>query len=47
MPRAGLTREKNAKLLALMDAIVDTRRMNLKFQTAMAQGMAKVITVTE
>ena len=46
MPRAGLTREKNAKLLALMDAIVDTRRTNLKFQTAMAQGMAKAVEAT-
>jgi class III poly(R)-hydroxyalkanoic acid synthase PhaE subunit len=46
MPRAGLTREKNAKLLRLMDAIVDVRRTNLKFQTAMAQGMTKAVEAT-
>jgi class III poly(R)-hydroxyalkanoic acid synthase PhaE subunit len=46
MPRAGLTREKNAKLLRLMDAIVDVRRTNLKFQTAMAQGMSKAVEAT-
>jgi class III poly(R)-hydroxyalkanoic acid synthase PhaE subunit len=46
MPRAGLTREKNAKLLRLMDATVDVRRTNLKFQTAMAQGMAKAVEAT-
>jgi class III poly(R)-hydroxyalkanoic acid synthase PhaE subunit len=43
MPRAGLTREKNAKLLRLMDAVVDVRKTNLKFQTAMAQGMTKAV----
>jgi class III poly(R)-hydroxyalkanoic acid synthase PhaE subunit len=43
MPRAGLTREKNAKFLRLMDALVDVRRTNLKFQTAMAQGMTKAV----
>jgi class III poly(R)-hydroxyalkanoic acid synthase PhaE subunit len=46
MPRAGLTREKNAKLLRLMDAVVDVRRTNLKFQTAMAQGMGKAVEAT-
>jgi class III poly(R)-hydroxyalkanoic acid synthase PhaE subunit len=46
MPRAGLTREKNAKLLRLMDAVVDMRRTNLKFQTAMAQGMGKAVEAT-
>jgi class III poly(R)-hydroxyalkanoic acid synthase PhaE subunit len=46
MPRAGLTREKNAKLLRLMDATVDVRRTNMKFQTAMAQGMAKAVEAT-
>jgi len=46
MPRAGLTREKNAKMLRLMDAAVDMRRTNLKFQTAMAQGMAKAVEAT-
>jgi len=46
MPGAGLTREKNAKLLRLMDAVVDMRRTNLKFQTAMAQGMAKAVEAT-
>ena len=46
MPRAGLTREKNAKLLQLMDAVVDVRRTNVKFQTAMAQGMTKAVEAT-
>lgn len=46
MPRAGLTREKNAKLMRLMDATTDMRRTNLKFQTAMAQGMAKAVEAT-
>lgn len=46
MPRAGLTREKNAKLLRFLDAVVDMRRTNLKFQTAMAQGMAKAVEAT-
>jgi len=46
MPRAGLTREKNAKLLRLMDAVVDIRRTNLKFQVAMAQGMTRAVEAT-
>jgi poly[(R)-3-hydroxyalkanoate] polymerase subunit PhaE len=46
MPRAGLTREKNAKLMRLMDALVDVRRTNLKFQTAMAEGMSKAVEAT-
>ena len=46
MPRAGLTREKNAKILRLMDAMVDVRRTSLTFQTAMAQGMAKAVEAT-
>lgn len=46
MPRAGLTREKNAKLLRYLDAVVDARRTNLKFQTMMAQGMGKAVEAT-
>lgn len=46
VPRAGLTRERNAKLMRLMDAVVDVRRTNLKFQTAMAQGMTKAVEAT-
>jgi class III poly(R)-hydroxyalkanoic acid synthase PhaE subunit len=46
MPSMGLTREKNAKLMRLMDAVVDMRRTNLKFQTAMAQGMGKAVEAT-
>lgn len=46
MPRAGLTRERNAKMMRLMDAMIDTRRTNLKFQTAMVQGMAKAVEAT-
>lgn len=46
MPRAGLTREKNAKMMRLMDAMIDTRRTNLKFQAAMVQGMAKAVEAT-
>ncbi len=46
MPGMGLSREKNAKLLRLMDAVVDMRRTNLKFQTAMSQGMAKAVETT-
>lgn len=46
MPRAGLTREKNARLLRLIDAMVDMRRTNLKFQAAMAQGMTKAVEAT-
>ncbi len=46
MPRAGLTREKNAKMLRLLDAATDMRRTNLKFQTAMTQGMSKAVEAT-
>lgn len=46
MPRAGLTREKNAKLMRLMDATIDMRRTNLKFQAAMVQGMSKAVEAT-
>ncbi|MFO1206510.1 MAG: poly(R)-hydroxyalkanoic acid synthase subunit PhaE [Burkholderiales bacterium] len=46
MPRAGLTREKNAKLLRYVDALIDARRTNLKFQTMMAQGMGKAVEAT-
>jgi class III poly(R)-hydroxyalkanoic acid synthase PhaE subunit len=46
MPRAGVTREKNAKMLRWMDAMVDMRRTNLKFQMAMTQGMAKAVEAT-
>jgi class III poly(R)-hydroxyalkanoic acid synthase PhaE subunit len=46
LPRAGLTREKNARLLKLADAASDYRRTSLKFHAAMAQGMAKAVEST-
>lgn len=39
LPRAGLTRETNAKVLRAVDALSDVRKATLKYDMAMAQGM--------
>lgn len=46
VPRFGVSREKNAKLMRMIDAGVDLRRNSLEFHTAFAQGLAKAVEAT-
>lgn len=46
LPRFGVSREKNAKMMRLFDASVDLRKSSLKFHTAFAQALAKAVEAT-
>lgn len=46
LPRFGVSREKNAKMLRLFDATVDLRKSSFKFHSAFAQGLAKAVEAT-
>ncbi|MBL8398988.1 MAG: hypothetical protein JNL84_12750 [Candidatus Accumulibacter sp.] len=46
IPHFGLSREKNAKMLRLVDASVDVRKASLEFHTAFAKALAKAVEAT-
>jgi len=46
IPLFGSSREKNAKLLRLVDAVVDLRKHSLTFHTAFAEALAKAVEAT-
>ncbi|HMW16918.1 MAG TPA: poly(R)-hydroxyalkanoic acid synthase subunit PhaE [Accumulibacter sp.] len=46
IPHFGLSREKNAKMLRLVDASVDVRKASLEFHTAFAEALAKAVEAT-
>jgi class III poly(R)-hydroxyalkanoic acid synthase PhaE subunit len=46
IPLFGASREKNAKLLRLVDAVVDLRKNSLSFHTAFAEALAKAVEAT-
>ncbi|MBL8395403.1 MAG: hypothetical protein JNK99_11765 [Candidatus Accumulibacter sp.] len=46
IPLFGASREKNAKLLRLVDAVVDLRKNSLTFHTAFAQALAQAVEAT-
>jgi len=46
IPHFGVTREKNAKLMRMVDAAVDLRKHSLKFHTAFAEALAKAVEAT-
>ena len=43
LPRAGVAREKNAKLFRAMDALSDVRKATIKYDLAMAKGLQVAI----
>lgn len=46
IPLFGASREKNAKLLRLVDAVVDLRKNSLTFHTAFGDALAKAVEAT-
>lgn len=46
IPLFGASREKNAKLLRLVDAVVDLRKDSLSFHTAFAEALARAVEAT-
>ncbi|MEF8767347.1 poly(R)-hydroxyalkanoic acid synthase subunit PhaE [Candidatus Accumulibacter contiguus] len=46
IPLFGASREKNAKLLRLVDAVVDLRKTSLNFHTAFAEALARAVEAT-
>ncbi|MDS4053422.1 poly(R)-hydroxyalkanoic acid synthase subunit PhaE [Accumulibacter sp.] len=46
IPHFGVSREKNAKMMRLVDAAVDLRKSSLKFHTAFAEALAKAVEAT-
>ncbi|MEF8698366.1 MAG: poly(R)-hydroxyalkanoic acid synthase subunit PhaE [Candidatus Accumulibacter sp. UW26] len=46
IPLFGASREKNAKLLRLVDAVVDLRKNSLTFHTAFAEALARAVEAT-
>lgn len=46
IPHFGVSREKNAKLLRLVDASVDVRKSSLEFHTAFANALAQAVEAT-
>ena len=46
IPLFGASREKNAKLLRLVDAVVDLRKNSLSFHTAFAEALARAVEAT-
>ena len=46
IPLFGASREKNAKLLRMVDAVVDLRKNSLSFHTAFAEALARAVEAT-
>jgi class III poly(R)-hydroxyalkanoic acid synthase PhaE subunit len=46
IPLFGASREKNAKLLRLVDAVVDLRKSSLNFHTALPRRLSKAVEAT-
>jgi class III poly(R)-hydroxyalkanoic acid synthase PhaE subunit len=46
IPRFGVSREKDAKLLRFGDAAIDLRKNSLKFHTVFAEALAKAVEAT-
>ncbi|MCM8594906.1 poly(R)-hydroxyalkanoic acid synthase subunit PhaE [Accumulibacter sp.] len=46
IPHFGILREKNAKLMRMLDAAVDMRKNSLKFHTAFGEALAKAVEAT-
>jgi class III poly(R)-hydroxyalkanoic acid synthase PhaE subunit len=46
IPHFGLSREKNAQMMRLVDASVDLRKSSLQFHTAFAEALAKAVEAT-
>lgn len=46
IPHFGVSREKNAKIMRLVDAVVDLRKHSLTFHSAFAQALARAVEAT-
>ncbi len=46
VPHFGVSREKNAKIMRLIDTVVDLRKHSLTFHTAFAQALARAVEAT-